>query len=79
MDDSGGGLGISTGTIFMIVAGIVALAIWIWGILFCEQVAQEKGYNVWVARLISILLPIIGPAIYWLLGMRPSSGPPTEI
>jgi hypothetical protein len=57
----------------------VALAIWIGGVLYCEQVALEKGYQVWVARILSLVLPLIGPAIYWLLGMRRSSGPPTEV
>jgi hypothetical protein len=81
-------MGLITGTVRGIVESsngvklllaAAALAIWIGGVLYCEQVAQEKGYQVWVARILSLVLPIIGPAIYWVLGMRRSSGPPNEL
>jgi hypothetical protein len=77
MEESGPSL--SAATIVLIGVIIVALAIWVGGMLYCEQIAQEKGYNIWVARLVSIFLPVIGPGIYWLLGMRSSSGPSNEV
>jgi hypothetical protein len=77
MDESGPS--ISTGILIYIGAGILALAIWIGGIVYAEQIATEKGYNVWTARIVCILLPVIGPLIFWLLGMRPTSGPPNDV
>ena len=72
------GLASSPEMIFLIGGGIVALVIWIGGIVYAEQIATEKGYNLWVARIVCILLPVIGPGIYWLLGMRPAAGPPDD-
>ena len=69
----------STETIVYVGGGIVALVIWIGGIVYAEQIAVEKGYNVWLARIVCILLPVIGPGIFWLLGMRPASGPPDDV
>jgi len=53
-----------------IVAVVVAFIIWIAGMVYCERVADERNYNEWVARAVSVLLPVVGPLIYLVLRNR---------
>jgi hypothetical protein len=53
-----------------IVGGVLAFVIWIAGIVYCDRVADEQGWNEWVARIAGILLPVVGPAFYWFRRAR---------
>jgi hypothetical protein len=55
---------------FRMVAGIIAFVAWIAGILYCDRVAEELDLNPWIARVSGVLLPIVGPGIYWFLRAR---------
>jgi hypothetical protein len=55
---------------FGVLELIVSFLIWIAGMVYCERVADEKGLNEWLARAVGVLLPIIGPGIYWFLRNR---------
>jgi hypothetical protein len=46
---------------------VLLLAVWIGGIAYCERVADETEFNEWVARLMSIFLPVLAPAFFWHL------------
>ncbi|MEO0108262.1 MAG: hypothetical protein ABIK62_03710 [candidate division WOR-3 bacterium] len=50
---------------FNTFALIVAFVLWVVGIVYCDKVAFEKGYNVWLARLIGVFIPYLGPLYYW--------------
>ena len=55
---------------FRMVAGMFAFVIWIAGIIYCDRVAEELDRNPWVARVAGVLLPVVGPGIYWFLRAR---------
>jgi hypothetical protein len=46
---------------------ILLLAVWIGGIAYVERVADETEFNEWIARLLSIFLPVLAPAFFWHL------------
>lgn len=50
---------------FGIVVLIIGFVLWVVGIVYCDRVAFEKGYNVWLARVVGIFLPYAGPLYYW--------------
>ena len=54
-----------SGQEFHLILYIVAFGLWVFGIVYCDRIAFARGYNVWLARVIGIFIPYIGPLYYW--------------
>ncbi|MEO0108468.1 MAG: hypothetical protein ABIK62_04770 [candidate division WOR-3 bacterium] len=61
------------------IALLVIVAVWIGGVIYCDNVAHVRAMNQWTARIVGLLLPIIGPIIYWFIGRRADGLPGSEV
>jgi hypothetical protein len=50
---------------FLYFLALIVFVVWLFGIVYCDRVAFERGYNAWVARIMGIFLPIVAPLYYW--------------
>jgi hypothetical protein len=55
--------------------GVVGFALMIVSNQYCDRVAEKHSWNAAVARLVGLLLPVVGPLIYWILDRRSRTKP----
>jgi len=51
--------------IFLLV--VVGFAIMVAGQIYCDRVAERRSWNVVIARMVGLLIPVIGAVVYWAL------------